>query len=245
MQKVQLFITCLTEQFYPGVLKKMIGILEKLDVEPVFPEDQTCCGQPFFNSGFQSEARKMAAGWLKTFGRSDLPVVSPSGSCVDMIHHHYPELFPAGSAEHDLAVDLAGRTFELTDFLVNQLRVVDVGASYPHKVTYHASCHQLRGLGLKSEPKQLLRAVRGLELVDLPEEDVCCGFGGVFSVVYPEVSRSMMENKVKNIQRSGAEAVVACDAGCLMIIGGGLNKAGSPIKALHIIDILAEKGGDR
>lgn len=240
--KVQLFITCLTEQFYPGVLTKMVAILERLGVEPVFPDQQTCCGQPFFNSGFQNEARKMALAWIKVFGQRELPIVSPSGSCVDMVRHHYPELFPAGSPEHELAVDLAGRTFEFTDFLVNQLKIVDLGAAYPHKVTYHASCHQLRGLGLSKEPKQLLGAVRGLELVPLVEEDVCCGFGGVFSVVYPEVSRAMMEKKVNNIIQSGAEAVVACDAGCLMNIGGGLHKAGAGVRAMHIIDILAENG---
>ncbi len=241
--KVQLFITCLTEQFYPGVLEKMVAILERLGVEPVFPAGQTCCGQPFFNSGFQTEARKMAAAWIDVFGRSDLPVISPSGSCVDMVRHHYPEMYPEGTPEHVRAAELASRTFEFTDFLVNQLKVVDVGAAYPHKVTYHASCHQLRGLGLRREPKELLQAVRGLELLPLTEEDVCCGFGGVFSVVYPPVSQAMMENKVRRIMDSGAEAVVACDAGCLMNIGGGLRKAGSPVKAMHIIEILAEKGG--
>jgi L-lactate dehydrogenase complex protein LldE len=242
--KVQLFITCLAEQFFPGVLEKMVGVLERLGVEPVFPAEQTCCGQPFFNSGFQGETRKIATRWIKTFGKSDLPIVSPSGSCVDMVHHHYPELFPEGSPEFALSKDLAGRTFEFTDFLVNQLKVTDVGARFPHKVTYHASCHQLRGLGLKEEPKKLLSAVHDLELVTLAEEDVCCGFGGVFSVVYPEVSKSMMNNKVKNIVNSGAEAVVACDAGCLMNIGGGLRQAGSKVRAMHIIEVLAANGGE-
>lgn len=239
--KVQLFITCLGEQFFPGVLEKMVTVLERVGVAPVFPPEQTCCGQPFFNSGFQDEARKIAAGWLKTFGASDLPVVSPSGSCVDMVRHHYPELFPDGTPEHALALDLAGRTFELTQFLVNELKIVDVGAYFPHKVAYHASCHLLRGLGGRSEPKELLRHVRGLELLALADEEVCCGFGGVFSVVYPEVSRAMMESKLRSIQSSGAEAVVACDAGCLMNIGGGLRKSGSAVRALHILDVLASQ----
>ncbi len=242
--KVQLFITCLNEHFFPGVLEKMVTLLERVGVEPVFPPEQTCCGQPFFNSGFQNDARKIAAGWLQTFGRSDLPVVSPSGSCVDMVHHHYPELFPAGTPEHELAVDLAGRTYEFTQFLVNVLQVTDLGACFPHKVTYHASCHLLRGLGAKDEPKELLRHVKGLELVPLADEQVCCGFGGVFSVVYPPVSQAMMESKLRNIQASGAEALVACDAGCLMNIAGGLRQAGSPVKALHIIDVLASQEGD-
>jgi L-lactate dehydrogenase complex protein LldE len=241
--KAQLFITCLNEQFFPGVLEKMVALLERVGVEPVFPPEQTCCGQAFFNGGFQNEARKIASGWLRTFGRSDLPVVSPSGSCVDMVHHHYPDLFPEGTPEHALAKDLAGRTYEFTQFLVNVLHVTDLGACYPHRVTYHASCHLLRGLRAEHEPKELLRQVRGLELVQLADEQVCCGFGGVFSVVYPPVSQAMMESKLRNIQASGAEAVVACDAGCLMNIAGGLHKAGSPVKALHIIDVLASQEG--
>ncbi|HLE15957.1 MAG TPA: (Fe-S)-binding protein [Anaerolineales bacterium] len=243
--KAQLFITCLAEQFYPNILQQMVLLLERLDVQVEFPAEQTCCGQPLYNSGFQSQARAMARNWLEVFGRSEAVIVSPSGSCVDMVHHHYPELFPEGTREHELARDLAGRTFEFTDFLVNQLRVTDVGARFPGRVTYHPSCHLLRGLGLRREAGLLLSEVRDLEIVPLPEEETCCGFGGVFSVVYPEVSRAMMEAKVNNILATGAEAVVACDAGCLMNIGGGLRKAGSQVKALHLIDILASNGGYR
>jgi L-lactate dehydrogenase complex protein LldE len=241
--QAQLFITCLAEQFYPATLEKMVAILERQGVELLFPAGQTCCGQPLYNSGFQSEARKLAHNWLHTFSQSDAPVVSPSGSCVDMVRRHYPELFPEGTPEHAQAAALSARTFEFTEFLVHQLGVTDVGARFPHKVTYHASCHYLRGLGLGPEAKQLLAGVRDLELLPLAEEDVCCGFGGVFSVVYPEVSRAMVEGKVRNIIASGAEAVVACDAGCLMNVGGGLRKAGSSIQALHIIDVLASGGG--
>lgn len=237
--RAQLFITCLAEQFYPQVLEQMVGLLEKLGVGVMFPTGQTCCGQPFYNSGFQGEARKMARQWLKVFADEGTYVVSPSGSCVDMVRHHYLELFPEGTPECALAHDLAGRTFEFTDFLVNVLGVTDVGARYPHRVTYHASCHQLRGLGLRQEAKQLLAAVQEIELLPLPEEETCCGFGGVFSVIYPEVSRAMMEAKVQHILSTGAEALVACDAGCLMNIGGGLRKAGSQVKALHLIEVLA------
>lgn len=236
--KAQLFITCLAEQFFPGVLEKMVVLLEKLGVEPVFPEKQTCCGQPFFNSGYQIQARQMARDWLKIFSKSDFPIVSPSGSCVDMVHHHYPELFPEGSEEQEVARSVASRTYEFSDFLVNQLKIIDVGASFPHNVTYHASCHLLRGLGLRKEPKQLLSAVRNINLIPLQEEETCCGFGGTFSVIYPEVSRSMMKAKVDHIMASGAEFVVAGDAGCLMNIAGGLRKAGSSIRALHLIEIL-------
>ncbi len=237
--RAQLFITCLTEQFFPGVLKRMVTLLERLGVEVVFPEAQTCCGQPFFNSGFHTQARDLARKWLEVFGTTDGFIVSPSGSCVDMVRHHFPHLFPPASPEHRRAVDVAARTFEFTQFLVNELKVTDVGARFPRKVTYHASCHLLRGLGVREEPKLLLKKVQGLELIPLEGEETCCGFGGAFSVIYPEVSQAMMEAKVRAITGSGAEAVVACDAGCLMNIAGGLRQANSPVRAMHLIDVLA------
>ena len=236
--KAQLFITCLAEQFFPDVLKRMVGLLERLGVQVEFPAEQTCCGQPFFNSGYRDQARDLAVKWLKVFGRTDGFIVSPSGSCVDTVRHHFSELFPPGSAEHRQAEEAAARTFEFTQFLVQQLKVTDVGARFPRKVTYHASCHLLRGLGARDEPKALLQAVEGLELVPLPGEETCCGFGGSFSVIYPEVSNAMMEAKVRAIASTGAEVVVAGDAGCIMNIGGGLRKAGSPMRAMHLIEIL-------
>ncbi len=238
MVKAQLFITCLADQFYPGVLQGMVEILERLGVEVAFPEKQTCCGQPFYNSGFQKKAAEMARQFIDLFSRTDGYIVSPSGSCVDMVRERYPHLFPQGTPEHERAVAVAERTVEFCEFLVHKLQVTDVGAVFPHKVTYHASCHLLRGLHQKEEPKMLLREVKGLELVQLPGEETCCGFGGVFSVVYPEVSKSMMEAKIQDIESTGVEAVVACDAGCLMNIGGGLTKHKSPVKAMHLIDIL-------
>jgi L-lactate dehydrogenase complex protein LldE len=156
-----------------------------------------------------------------------------------MVKHHYPELFPSGTPAHALASDIAARTFEFTEYLVNVLKVSDVGAFFPHKVTYHASCHYLREMGLKTEAKTLLNAVKGLEFIPLKEEETCCGFGGAFTVTYPEVSRLMMENKVKQIMASGADTVVMCEPGCLMNIAGGLYKVGSSIRAMHIIDILS------
>jgi L-lactate dehydrogenase complex protein LldE len=241
MPKAQLFITCLGDQFYTQTLQNMTLLLERLGVELSFPPEQTCCGQPHFNNGFESQAREVARNFLRAFGRSDAPIVGPSGSCVSMVKHHYPELFHAGTPEHALAADIAARTYEFTEYLVNVLKVTDVGAVYPHKVTYHASCHYLREMGLKTEAKTLLNAVKGLAFVPLTEEDTCCGFGGAFTVTYPDVSRSMMENKVKNILASGADTVVMCDPGCLMNIAGGLHKAGSNIRAMHIIDLLASK----
>jgi L-lactate dehydrogenase complex protein LldE len=237
--KAQLFITCLGENFFSNVLKDMVRVLERLGVQCEMPEGQTCCGQPFFNSGFVSQSLAPARQFLKVFSPTDGYIVAPSGSCVDFVRHHFSELFPEGTPEHARVKEIVPRTFEFSEFLVNVLQVTDVGAYFPHKVTYHASCHLLRGLGLRAEPKQLLGAVKGLELVPLNDEETCCGFGGVFSIVYPEVSKAMMEAKVQNIQASGAEFVVACDPGCLMNIAGGLQKTGSPIRALHLIQVLA------
>lgn len=236
--KAQLFITCLGEQFFPNVLKSTVKILERHGVQVSFPADQTCCGQIYFNTGFMSQARVIARNWLDLFAFTEGYIVSPSGSCVDMVKHHYPQLFPEGLPEHQMAVETAARTFELTQFLVNELKLTDVGAQFPHKVTYHASCHTLRGIGVRDEPKTLLSNVKGLELVPLPEEETCCGFGGAFSVIYPEVSNSMMEAKVRAIEASGAEAVVALDPGCLMNIAGGLRKHHSKVQAMHLIELL-------
>jgi L-lactate dehydrogenase complex protein LldE len=236
---VQLFITCLQEQFFPGSLKNMVTVLERLGVQCVFAEGQTCCGQPMYNTGLQSQARTVAWHWLKVFSDTDGYIVAPSGSCVDMVRHHYPALFPIGDPDHARAIQAAARTFEFSQFLVHVLKVDDVGACFPHKVAYHASCHLLRGLGAREEPELLLRAVRGIELVALEQAETCCGFGGAFSVIYPEVSGTMMQAKVRNIESSGAEVLVAGDAGCLMNIAGGLQKAGSPVRAVHLADVLA------
>jgi len=241
MTKAQLFITCLGDQFYTSTLQNMTRILEHLEVELDFPSEQTCCGQPLFNNGFEDNTRPIALNFLRAFAKSDAPIIAPSGSCVSMVKHHYPSLFRPGTSEHDLAVDIASRIFEFTEYLVNVLKVTDVGAVYPHKVTYHATCHYLRELGLKKEAKALLDAVKGLEFIPLKEEETCCGFGGSFTVTFPEVSRAMMENKVNDIIASGADTVVMCEPGCLMNVAGGLYKAGSNIRAMHIIDLLVSK----
>lgn len=241
MSKVQLFITCLGDQFYTSTLQNMTRIMERLGVDVDFPPEQTCCGQPLFNNGFEDKTRAVALNFLGAFGNSDAPIVAPSGSCISMVKHHYPALFEPGSPEHELAVDITSRVFEFTEYFVHVLKVTDVGAVYPHKVTYHASCHYLREMGLKTEAKTLLNTVKGLELLPLKEEETCCGFGGAFAVTFPEVSRAMMENKVKHILASGADTVVTCEPGCLMNIAGGLRKAGSPIRAMHLIDLLASK----
>lgn len=243
MPQAQLFITCLGDQFYTSTLQNMTHLLERLGVELAFPHEQTCCGQPLFNNGFEDKTRAVALNFMRAFAKSDAPIIGPSGSCVSMVKHHYPELFPIGTPEYALASDIAARTFEFTEYLVNVLKITDVGAVYSHKVTYHASCHYLREMGLKTEARTLLNAIKGLEFVPLNEEETCCGFGGAFTVTYPEVSRSMMENKVKNIIASGADTVVMCEPGCLMNVAGGLHKAGSDIRAMHIIDLLVSKEG--
>ncbi len=240
--KAQLFITCLGENFFSNVLRDMVAVLERMGVQCELPEGQTCCGQPFYNGGFQSQTVTPARNWLRVFGRTEGYIVAPSGSCAEFVRHRYPELFPAGTPEHAAALDTAARTFEFSEFLTRVLKVTDVGARFPHRVTYHASCHMLRGMGLREEPKQLLRAVRELELISLPEEETCCGFGGVFSVVYPEVSCAMMEAKVRNIEAAGAEVVVVGEPGCLMNIAGGLAKAGSRVRPMHLIQVLAAGG---
>jgi L-lactate dehydrogenase complex protein LldE len=240
-KQATLFITCLGDQFYAKTLQNMTLLLERLGVELAFPPEQTCCGQPLFNNGFEDKTRAVARNFLQAFGQSNAPIVGPSGSCVGMVKHHYPELFPEGAPEYELAADISSRIYELTEYLVNVLKVTNVGAVYPHKVTYHASCHYLREMGLKTEAKTLLNSVEGLEFVPTNEEETCCGFGGAFAVTYPEVSRSMMENKVNNIIASGADTVVTCEPGCLMNIAGGLHKAGSNIRVMHIIDLLASK----
>lgn len=241
MPKAQLFLTCLGDQFYTSMLQNMTHILERLGVELTFPPEQTCCGQPLFNNGFDDQTRPVALNFLRAFGDSDAPIIGPSGSCVSMIKHHYGELFKEGTPEHDLALDIASRTYEFTEYLVNVLKVTDVGAEYHHKVTYHATCHYLRELGHKTEAKDLLNSVKGLEFVPLEEEETCCGFGGSFIVTFPAVSRSMMENKVKDIIACGADTVVMCEPGCLMNVAGGLHKAGSKVRAMHIVDLLAKQ----
>lgn len=239
--KVQLFMTCLGENFFSHVLTGMVSVLERLDLQVEVPEGQACCGQPLYNSGFQSQTIGPARNWLRTFAGTEGYIVAPSGSCAEFVRHRYRELFPEGTWEHAAALDTARRTFEFTEFLTKELGVVDLGASFPHRVTYHASCHILRGLGLREESKRLLDAVRGLEFVPLEEEETCCGFGGIFSVVYPEVSGAMVADKVRHIEASRAEAVVVSEPGCLMNIAGALHRAGSRIRPMHIIEVLASQ----
>lgn len=234
--QISLMITCLGDVLRPTVGKATVRLLRRLGHDVDFPERQTCCGQPFFNSGFADQAREQAKYTIEVFagGRT---VVVPSGSCAAMVKLEYPLLLEGDPAWHERAVELASRTCELGDFLVNRLKVADVGAKYEGKVTYHYACH-LRGLGLSGEAETLIRHVQGATYVPLARQDQCCGFGGSFSVRYPQVSGAMVNDKAQCILRTEADAVVSTDAGCLMNIGGRLRRQDKPIEVLHLAELL-------
>lgn len=234
--RVSLMVTCLGDVFFPDVGVATVRLLRRLGVEVDFPPRQTCCGQPHFNSGYREEARALARHTIQAFANGQ-PVVAPSGSCAAMVKLEYPELFHDDPAWRDRAEDLAHRTHELADFLVNVLKVEDVGARFPARATYHMACH-LRGLGLLTEPERLLRRVRELDLIPLERADECCGFGGSFSVRFPEISGAMVQDKAALIEGTGAEIVVATDAGCLMNIAGCLRRRGSKVRAMHLAEVL-------
>jgi L-lactate dehydrogenase complex protein LldE len=234
--KVSLMITCLADALFPAVGVATVKLLRRLGVEVDFPRAQTCCGQPHFNSGYHQDARALAQHTIKAFANGRL-VVSPSGSCAAMVKLEYPELFHDDMVWHGRAEELARRTHELSDFLVNVLGVEDVGARFEGKVTYHMACH-LRGLGLMNEPIRLLQRVQGLTYVPLERHDECCGFGGSFAVRFPGISGAMVNDKAAFIDQSGADYLVATDAGCLMNIGGCLQRRGSRVRFMHLAEVL-------
>ncbi len=237
---VQLFITCILDTLYPETGEAVVRALEKAGVSVSFPPGQTCCGQPAFNAGLRRQARKMAIQTIRAFEDYPGSVVVPSGSCAAMIRHSYAELFANDPQWLPRARALADRTYEFSEFLVDLLGITDLGAEYHGKLTYHSSCHLLRGLGVDSQPRQLLAGIHGAELVELPETRECCGFGGVFSVEHPEISAAMLDRKIANLEASGADLVVACDAGCITNINGGLHRKHLPPCAVHLADILGK-----
>jgi L-lactate dehydrogenase complex protein LldE len=236
--RVSLFVTCLVDQFHPEVGLGMVTVLERLGLACDFPAGQTCCGQPAYNAGCEEEARSVARQFLRAFRNAD-PIVAPSGSCVSFVKRHLPALFEPGSTERTDADAVAARVHEFSQFLVRTLGQEDVGAVFPHRVTYHDSCHLLRELGVRDEPRRLLARVRGLELVEMRAPEVCCGFGGVFSIEQPEISAAMAGDKVDQVRQSGAEYLVACDTGCLMNLRGLMSRRGVPVKAVHLAEVLA------
>lgn len=247
--KAYIFVTCLVDTFFPDVGVSMVRVLDRLGVETVFLNDQTCCGQPAFNSGYQDDARVVAERFLKVFEKAandssgkDIYIVCPSGSCTSMVKVFYKELFHNSPALLNIIDKISDMTYEFTDFLVNVLNITDVGAEYSGVLTYHDSCHMLRELGVNDAPRQLIRSVKGAEFKEMEMHDACCGFGGTFSVKFPEVSVSMLDEKIHCIEKSGADTVVSADMGCLMNIGGALSRRNIPVKVMHIADLLASHG---
>ena len=223
--QIAVFITCLTDTLFPQAGRATVRVLERLGHELVFPEDQTCCGQMHFNTGYREEGRALARRFERVFADAEL-VVSPSASCTAMAREH-------------CSPEVGERVFELSELLVKRLGVEDVGAHYPHRVTYHPTCHGLRGLRLGDAPLRLLHAVHGLELVELAEAEECCGFGGTFAVKNADTSAAMLADKLRHIAETGADVCTAGDASCLMQIGGGLSRAGRPVRTVHLAEILA------
>jgi L-lactate dehydrogenase complex protein LldE len=243
MVRVSLFIPCFVDQLSPEVGLDTASVLRRLGCKVEFPEEQTCCGQPAFNTGYWKDARPLAERFLKVF-RSAEAVVCPSGSCVTMARTFYPELL-AGTPLHQEALELAGRIFEFSEFLVRVVRVADVGASFPHRVAYHDACHALRELHLKEEPRELLRLVSGLELVEMPGSEDCCGFGGTFATKFGMISGAMGQSKAENAEASGAEYVTSTDPSCLLHLDGILRRRKSSLRTIHLASILARTEGPR
>jgi L-lactate dehydrogenase complex protein LldE len=240
--RVQLLVTCLIDSLFPDVGFAAVAVLERAGIAVEVPPDQTCCGQPAFNSGSWDDARAMARHAIDVLGESDLPVVVPSGSCADMVIHQAPMLLADDPAYGARAQALAARTHELTQFLVDVLGVTDVGARSNGKVTYHPACHGLRGLGLDRQPRALLDGVGGIERCPLNEAETCCGFGGLFAMKMSDISGSLLARKIANIEASGAETVVATDVSCLLHIAGGLRRQGSSIRVRHLAELLNDEG---
>ena len=234
-------ITCLGDMFFPEVGVAMVTLLRHLGVSVDFPQGQTCCGLPLFNSGYRHDAAVVAARTVGLFAGAE-HVVVPSGSCAWMVKTEYPGLLKDDPALKAAAEALAKKTYELSQFLVDVLGVSSVESSFKGKVAYHDSCHLLRGLGESRAPRTLLNGVAGCELVELPGSDECCGFGGSFSVRLPEVSTAILDKKLANAERTGADCLVACDAGCLMQMGGRLSRRGSRVRAVHLAQVLAGEG---
>jgi L-lactate dehydrogenase complex protein LldE len=229
--RVSLFITCLNDTLFPDVGRATVTILERLGVEVEFRDEQTCCGQMHLNSGYRDDAAALARRFAEVFDGAEA-IVTPSASCAAAVRHHYAGLDPS-------AASVAERVYELSEFLVDRLGVVDTGASFPHSVAFHPTCHSTRMLGVGERPLQLLRSVRGLRLVDIESADECCGFGGTFAVKNPSTSTAMMSDKITAVAGSGAEVLTAADTSCLMHLGGGLSRNKTGIRTMHFAEILA------
>ncbi|MDQ2742583.1 MAG: (Fe-S)-binding protein [Chloroflexota bacterium] len=238
--RIALFITCFNDTLFPDTGKAVVRLLERLGHQVDFPLEQTCCGQMHFNTGYQREAVPLARRFVEVFSGYEV-IVSPSASCVGMVRELYPRLAEI-SGDPQLRADVAqlgSRVWELSEFLVKRLGIEDVGAYYPHRVTYHPTCHSLRMLQVGDAPLRLLRKVRGIDLVELPAAEECCGFGGTFAIKNPDVSMAMLTDKVRHVLDTGAEVCAAGDNSCLMHIGGALHRQRSGVGAIHLAEILA------
>ncbi len=229
--RIALFVTCLNDTFAPSAGRATVEVLERLGHEVVFPEEQTCCGQMHANTGYADLAAPLARRFARVFGGFDA-VVSPSASCVAMVRGQYP----------GLVGETVPNVYELSELLVDVLGVEDVGATFAHRVTYHPTCHGLRGLGLGDAPLRLLRNVREIELVELPEAETCCGFGGTFAVKNADTSAAMLTDKLRCVLDTGADVCTAGDSSCLLHIGGGLRRQRAGVRTLHLAEILASTG---
>jgi L-lactate dehydrogenase complex protein LldE len=238
MPKVQLFITCLVDTFFPEIGEAMTDLFRHAGIEVDFAQDQTCCGQPTFNAGLRVEARQIAEHTIRVFESVEGDIVMPSGSCAHMIRKNYIELFEDDPQWLPRAQTHADRTYEFTEYLVDVLHLTDFGAYWPGPLTYHPTCHLHRGLGIDRQPRTLLSNLHGVDLRELPEAQDCCGFGGIFSIEHPELSAEMLKRKIKNLETTQSPTLVVCDAGCLMHIQGGLHHKKIPLKVVHIAEVL-------
>jgi L-lactate dehydrogenase complex protein LldE len=235
---VQLFITCLVDSFYPQTGEAIVNILRRLGLTVGFAPDQTCCGQPPFNAGLRAEARPIVEHTIRVFESTEGDIVIPSGSCAHMIKHGYPELFQEDPVWLPRAQALGNRVYEFTEYLVDRLGVTDLGAHWEGILTYHPSCHTLRGMKIDPQPRLLLANVRGAQIVDLPHPEECCGFGGIFSVEHPELSAEWLKRKIGNLELTHSPTLVVTECGCLMHIAGGLNRQKKTQRVMHIAEIL-------
>ncbi|MFI5938372.1 (Fe-S)-binding protein [Actinoplanes sp. NPDC051494] len=238
--RIALFVTCLADTMFPAAAKATVQLLERLGHEVVFPPGQTCCGQMHVNTGYQDQALPLVRRHVRTFAPYDV-IVAPSGSCVGSVRHQHA-MVARGAGDASLAAraqDVGSKTYELSELLVDVLGIEDVGAYYPHRVTYHPTCHSLRMLRVGDKPLRLLRNVRGIDLVDLPGADQCCGFGGTFAIKNADTSTAMLTDKTSHVLETGAEVCTAGDSSCLMHIGGGLSRAGAGVRTVHLAEILA------
>ncbi len=234
----QLFVTCLIDTLYPETGEAVVRVLQRSGAIVDFPRDQTCCGQPAFNAGMRPQARQMAENTIRILENSPGDIVIPSGSCTGMIRQGYQELFADDPDWLERSQAVAKRTYEFTQYLVDVIGVENLDAKFPHKISYHASCHLLRDLEIDEQPQRLLENVKGAELIPLPKREECCGFGGLFSIEHPEISKAMLDRKIDNLITSGASILVSCDAGCVAHISGGLQRKKISLQAVHIADIL-------